>query len=135
MNRLYAGIPPLVFSTSDYLTDFSGDALGILDAAVDAGGLVVDVTYGGGCARHDLDAVAFGGWMESSPVRIRVGLTHDAHGDVCKASIRRTLRFDLEPLRRAYAQAYGSDTGTVVLLVQPGNLSLSVAPREVLFTF
>ena len=46
-------------------------------------------------------------------------LTHDANGDTCESYPTRQLRFDLAPIRERYQAAYGQDSGTVLLLLQP----------------
>jgi hypothetical protein len=110
-------VPPLVLAQDTGLQGFGADAVQLHDVRVEGGVLEVDAGWSGGCTAHDVDAVAWTGWMESWPVQVGVALTHDAHGDACKALVRRTLRFDLEPLRRAYAKAYGSGSATLVLQV------------------
>lgn len=135
LHLAYLDTPPLIVSQTTGLDGFSRDALGILDARVDAGILEVDVTYGGGCADHHLDAVAYTGWMESNPVQVGVALAHDARGDNCKAAIQRTLRFDLEPLREAYAAAYGEGNATLVLNLAPAEGAPGGGARQVTFNF
>jgi len=77
--------------------------------------LVAEVTYGGGCGEHRF-ALAFASlFMESEPVQVRGLLSHDARGDLCQALLRRTLRYDLTPLRRAYETAYRTGSGVIDL--------------------
>ncbi|HSW28531.1 MAG TPA: protealysin inhibitor emfourin [Longimicrobiales bacterium] len=117
LQLLRRATPPVVLSQDTGLQGFAADALHLHDARVEGGVLEVDAGWSGGCTVHDVDAVAWTGWMESWPVQVGVAVTHDAHGDACKALVRRTLRFDLEPLRRAYAEAYGGGPATLVLQV------------------
>lgn len=117
LELLRRGVPPVVLSQDDGLKGFGTDALQLLGARVEGGILEVDTQWSGGCQRHDVDAVAWTGWMESHPVQVGVALAHDAHGDACEALVRRTLRFDLAPLSRAYAKAYGDGPATLVLRV------------------
>lgn len=117
LELLHRGVPPVVLSQDDGLKGFRTDALQLLGARAEGGILEVDAQWAGGCTHHDVDAVAWTGWMESHPVQVGLALSHDAHGDACKALVRRTLQFDLEPLRRAYAKAYGDAPGTLVLRV------------------
>lgn len=117
LQLLRRAVPPVVLSQKDGLNGFRADALHLHQARVDGPVLEVDVGWSGGCARHDVDAVAWTGWMESHPVQVGLALAHDAHGDACKALVRRTLRFDLEPLRRAYVKAYGDGPATLALRV------------------
>jgi hypothetical protein len=91
------------------------DALEFLDVRIRGDTLVAEVRYGGGCREHRF-ALVFGDvFMESDPVQVRGMLSHDADGDLCRALLGRTLRYDLGPLRRAYLSAYGGGGGTVVL--------------------
>ena len=50
-------------------------------------------------------------------------LTHDANEDPCEAYPTRQLRFDLAPIRERYRAAYGQDSSTVLLLLQPPPLA------------
>ena len=135
LHLAYLDTPPLIVSQTTGLDGFSRDALDIRDARVDAGVLEVDVTYGGGCTEHHLDAVAHTGWMESNPVQVGVALAHDARGDTCKALIQRTLRFDLEPLREAYASVYGEGNATLLLNLGPADYTASGGVSQVAFPF
>jgi hypothetical protein len=117
LNLLYQGTGPLIVAQDSGLGGFPGDPLELLDARIDGGTLALDVRYAGGCTDHDLDAVAWTGWMESNPVQVGIAVAHGSRGDSCKALVARTVRFDLEPLRRAYESAYGSGPGTLVLRV------------------
>lgn len=122
LQRYYEGAPPVILSQSAGLAGFRTDAVELLGARVAGGVLALDVRYAGGCQQHDLDAVAWTGWMESNPVQVGVALAHDAHGETCKALVTSTLTFDPEPLRLAYVAAYGDAPATLVLRVEvPGS--------------
>lgn len=96
------------------------DPASVTSAAVHGDSLVLEVTFGGGCARHDFALYASGVWMESFPVQTPVSLAHDAHGDNCRALLSRELRFDLSPLADAYRRAYGGGGTLVLRLQEPG---------------
>ena len=86
----------------------------------------MDLTYSGGCEIHDVWAVAWGGWIESSPVQVWLFLSHDDHDDACDGVIQRTFRFGLETLKTAYEASYGiGEPGgtTLVLLLEDPQLS------------
>jgi hypothetical protein len=68
--------------------------------------LELTVSYGGGCGDHSFMLLADAAWMESYPVQTGVRLAHDAKGDACEALLTRVLRFDLSPLKAAYAASY-----------------------------
>lgn len=112
--------PVQVVFDSDPAT-WKGDPLVIDSARVTGNVLHVFVTHGGGCRVHEYAAVAWNAWMESYPVQAGLLIAHDAKGDPCRARIHVRLRFDLRPLRRAFARAYGDGSGVMLLqLVEPG---------------
>lgn len=99
--------------------------------------LTAEVEYGGGCADHRMDLVAWGGWLESFPVRVHVLLTHDDSDDPCDAVIREERSFDLTPLRDAYEDAYGRDDSgtTTIILMMWDPLAASPQGRLVEYVF
>jgi hypothetical protein len=72
------------------------DAFRISTATISGDYLKLTVTYGGGCQPHDFKLV----WnqMAMGPYN-RIFLTHDAHGDLCKALVTRKLCFNLSLLK------------------------------------
>ena len=80
--------------------------------------LELAVTFGGGCRDHQFLLLSDAAWMESYPVQVAVKLAHDANGDNCKALLSRVLRFDLSPLKAAYAASYQSATGVMKLNIR-----------------
>lgn len=115
LHLAHLGVGPAVLDADRDVDGFSMDPVTVEAARIEGHALVVDVRYGGGCAPHDLDALVSSAWMESHPVQVGVTLTHHAHGDPCKALLHRTLRYDLDPVRRAYEASYGPGSATVVL--------------------
>ena len=111
-----APLVPVVFgSTADRQTDqFTLNA-----AAVTGNILTISVSYSGGCRNHVFVLTAADSFLESSPVQLPMVLTHDANEDPCEAYPTRQLRFDLAPIRERYRAAYGQDSSTVLLLLQP----------------
>ncbi len=118
---LYAladGRVPMLVSPATRDTDWPRDPYTLGEVTVDGLTLSVEVTYGGGCAAHIMDLVGWGGWLESAPVQINALVTHDDGADPCDALITEIRRFDLQPLVRAYEEAYGpigTDRPTVIL--------------------
>ena len=80
--------------------------------------LELAVTFGGGCRDHAFVLLSDATWMESYPVQVGVKLAHDANGDNCKALLSRVLRFDLSPLKAAYAASYQSASGIMKLNIR-----------------
>jgi hypothetical protein len=90
--------------------------------------LVVEVRYGGGCEQHDFTLLVMPIFMESYPVQMSGSLAHDAKGDMCRALVSSTLRFDLSPLRELYRQSYSVASDTLHLNVRDW-------PRRVVYRF
>ena len=112
------GRVPMIVAEDTDEGDWPRDAFTLGEVTVDGAGVTAQITYGGGCARHRMDLVAYGGWMESNPVQVNALLTHDDGGDPCDAVVSSTRTFDLGPLRAAWVRAYGEISGerpTVVL--------------------
>lgn len=108
---------------TDDQSRYPADAVTIVSATIDGDTLNLTVSYGGGCSDHAFGMLAATAWMESYPVQVGMRLAHDAHGDACKALLARTLRFDLTPLKAAYAASYQSATGKISLRIAGSPMS------------
>jgi hypothetical protein len=100
------------------------DAIAIDAARIEGDSLVATVSHGGGCAKHAYQLVVSTLWMESFPVQVPARLSHDAHGDLCKALLRRELRISLEPLANAYRDSYQQPHGSVSIRLNGTDASL-----------
>jgi len=76
--------------------------------------LVIDVSYSGGCEKHNFTLSWDEKFMESRPVQTRLILNHDANNDSCKAIKYETLRYDIYPLIEKYIKVYGDDSKLVI---------------------
>ncbi len=133
-----SGVYPIVVDQGTDSSSWAMDFAVVEAPSVQGDYLTLRVSYSGGCAVHHLDLVAFGGWMESSPVRIQAFLSHDANGDQCEAWITRDVTFDLRPLKRAYQESYGvGEPGgsTIVILFNPEPSSSSLAQHRLEYVF
>lgn len=136
LQLLYEGTAPVVLSQFDGLDGFARDGLEIADARVVDGILEMDVSFGGGCTDHDLDAVVWTDWhLEPTPDEVGVALAHDGGDDMCDALVQQTVRYDLDPLGDLYRGVFGSGSGSLVLLVEPAAGAPSGQPRRVTFSF
>ncbi|MEM1209560.1 MAG: hypothetical protein AAGI54_09850 [Planctomycetota bacterium] len=89
--------------------------------------LVIDATYGGGCAPHHFQLAWDGLYLESHPPAVVFTLSHNANGDDCRMLINEQLEFDLSTVTsldlstvgRALVQAEGGITITVPLPAPP----------------
>jgi hypothetical protein len=108
LDQLVHGIARIIVDFESRPEDWPQDPLWLPGYWLDDDILSLEVEHGGGCAEHEYYLVAWGGWMESFPVQVNVLLAHEDHDDPCDAIIRRTLRFDLTPLKDEYWPVYGS---------------------------
>ena len=107
---------PVVFGPT---ADRQTDPFSLNSAAVSGNILTLSVSYSGGCRSHLFVLTAAESFQESSPVQLPLVLTHDANKDPCEAYPTEQLRFDLTPISKRYQRAYGQDSGSVLLLLQP----------------
>lgn len=115
---------------------FPNDPLFVDDAQVVGQSLEASVSYGGGCASHEIDLVAFGGWLESFPVQVNVFLSHEDNGDPCDAQLSEVRTFDLRPLAEAYRSAYGpGDPGETVVVLRLRDPTQSGGVRVIEYRF
>lgn len=101
----------------------------VLNGAAIAGDtLSLDLSYAGGCARHEFTLVASESFLESDPVQLPASLAHDANGDSCEAWLTQDYEFDLSLFRDRYRRAYGDGPGRIALLLEgvPGGTLLYV---------
>jgi hypothetical protein len=127
---------PMIVAESTGETDWPSDPFTLGEVTVDGAGVTAGVTYGGGCARHRMDLVAYGGWMESNPVQVNALITHDDGGDPCDAIVTSARTFDLGPLRAAWVWAYGEIAGERPMVIlrlrdpEPGSPIRSVTVQH-----
>ncbi|MEM7282439.1 MAG: hypothetical protein AAF438_12515 [Pseudomonadota bacterium] len=74
------------------------DPLKIVEATVEGSQLLLTVEYSGGAKEHDFALYCGRAIAKSMPPQASVFLSHNAHGDLAKALIRKELQFDLTPM-------------------------------------
>ena len=87
------------------------DPFDIDGAVIEGDQLVIDVGYSGGCAEHEFIA-CHGDFINQpqdetpdiEPMRVRLSLGHNGHGDSCEAYLQEHIRIDLTSLRETYRQ-------------------------------
>jgi hypothetical protein len=126
---------PIIVDFDSQPADWPRDALVLRESSLQNPNLLLEVEYGGGCRDHELDLVAWGGWLESFPVQVNVQLAHEDFDDPCDALIQKSLRFDLTPLKAAYEESYGAgDPGSTTIIMR-----LTVpdgrGPRSISYSF
>ena len=80
--------------------------------------LEINVSYSGGCEKHQFTLVSPGEFLESFPVQLRVSLAHNANNDSCEAWLTDDYRFDLNAIKMLYQAAYQQEAGTIILLME-----------------
>jgi len=118
LDLLLRSVLPIIIDWNSQPDDWPRAPMLLREYSLVGSVLSLDVEYGGGCATHELDLVALGGWLESFPVQVNVLVAHEDHDDACDALIRRTLRFNLMPLREDYEASYsvGEPGETTIIL-------------------
>ena len=135
---MVSGTIPVIVSFETTPASWPGDPLQIQTAAISGHDLKMELSYGGGCRLHDVKVVAWGGWMESDPVQIKLFLSHEDFDDPCDAWITREFTFDLVPLKVAYEGSYGvgePDKTTLVLLLEDPMLASPLSARWLEYRF
>ena len=96
--------------------DRQSDAFQLGSAAIEEDLLVAEVSYSGGCRKHEFVLLASRTFeVMSGSVQLEVTLIHDANDDSCEAYLTEHLGFDLRPISRRYRETYNRDSGTVYL--------------------
>lgn len=108
-------VPVVVMSGPVDPAVWTVDAYTIQKVAIEGDRLAVTVRHGGGCRTHDFHLVGSRLFMESNPVQSDLLLTHDGHGDLCRALVIAELVLDLGPLKRTYQHAYPNAPGQIIL--------------------
>ncbi|GHG79697.1 hypothetical protein [Comamonas sp. JC664] len=71
------------------------DWVAIESAGLRGDKLIVDVRYGGGCRHHSFQLSWDGAVIKADPPQVVLSLSHNSHGDTCKALRPEQLQFDL----------------------------------------
>lgn len=109
--------PPEVNVVVDDGRGWSNDPYVVNSATIDGHLLTIEVSFGGGCRRHDFTLVFSETFRESDPVQLSAVLAHDANGDPCEAYLTESHVFDLTPVRMRYQKFYGLASAQVALQI------------------
>ncbi len=95
-------VPPVEFGDSrkgKLVDDFSpydkSVAINILAVKVNGNVLVIDVSYSGGCEKHEFELIGSKSIQKSLPPKRGIKLYHNANGESCRELINQTLSFDI----------------------------------------
>ncbi len=95
-----------IIVSGSYYENAPRDPVTFNEIVIENDNMMLEVSFGGGCKKHDFLLVSGSSFMESYPVQIAAVLSHDAHNDSCEALIIKELTFDLSPLKQTYLQIY-----------------------------
>jgi len=96
------------------------DAAFIDSARVEGNVLLLHLKFGGGCRPHQFALLSSGVFLESYPVQVPMALAHHGNGDMCRALLSRTQRFDLSALRRRFLANYPGGGPMILQIREPG---------------
>lgn len=134
VGRLFE-VRPIIVDFDSRPEDWHDDALTLRRYSLEGHILELDVEYSGGCQEHDLDLVAWGGFLESDPVQVKVLLSHDGHDDACEALVMRTLRFYLVPLKDEFVPPHRDGGPGATTLILRLSVPDGESPRLIEYTF
>ncbi len=138
LQGMASGVLPIVVDPQTTPGAWPGDPFQLGTAEIHGDFLDVPATYSGGCTAHDLKAVAWGGWIKTDPVQLRVFLSHEDFDDACEALVTRVLSFDLGPVKGAYQADYGVEgpgETTVILLLDDPDAAGAPGVRSLSYIF
>ncbi|MBV1856813.1 MAG: hypothetical protein KUG77_00275 [Nannocystaceae bacterium] len=95
------------------------DDLVINDVTLKGDILTLDVAYSGCGPGHPLGGCWNGNFNESAPVQTGLDIAHDDLAEECDAFPSDSFEIDLTPMREAYLEGYGGDSGEIDLSI-PG---------------
>lgn len=94
---------------------FGTDKYTLNTTSINGDTLTINVSYSGGCEKHEMTLVVSESFLESFPVQLHVSLAHNANGDTCEAYPTEDYHFDLTPIKTMYQKAYQQEAGTIIL--------------------
>ncbi len=124
---------PIILFEDVSTIDIKNDWAQIKEISISGDIVFLSVEYGGGCREHYFALFGLRYFLESNPPQAEIYLSHDANRDACKALLRRSLQFDLRPLREAYQFAYGGGRILYLRIYEPGRRELRHVPVPYVF--
>lgn len=102
----------------DAVEEWGIDEYVLNSATITGDTLELNISYSGGCEKHQFSLVSSGVFLESYPVQLRVDLAHNANNDSCEAWLTTDYYFDLNAIKILYQAAYQQEAGTIILLLE-----------------
>lgn len=77
--------------------------------------MLAETWRSGGCETWTYRLCWDGMFAESFPVQVWLTIVDEGPPDPCEAEVQEAHEFNLAPLREAYAEAYGQETGEIIV--------------------
>lgn len=123
---------PILIRTDN--TNLFTDPASIIQAEIKRDILTMTVRYGGGCEDHEFELYWDGLFMESHPLQVRLSLSHNSNGDMCRALLTDELYFDLSLIKTKHREFYRTGQGTVIInIFEPGKPDMRTKSVEYSF--
>lgn len=106
---------PFILANGTKPDDWKMNSYNLVSVYINGDTLFTKMLFGGGCEIHEIKLVAWNYFLESYPVKAKLLISHDSHGDACKALITQVNKFDLSLLKYEYQTAYSSSSGIILL--------------------
>lgn len=97
------------------------DPLHITKTRIEKDTLYINVEYSGGCSRHEFKLYVWKGILKSNPQQAEIFVSHNSNGDLCKAWIRKEIKFELSTLRVWYLEGMNISGELILRIHEPGN--------------
>jgi hypothetical protein len=97
-----AGCSPIILQRVDNTSAYSNlaaDPFSIMNVKIEDDCLKITLSYSGGCEIHEF-IMTYNELPQFGIYSGTLTLSHNAHGDMCKALITKTIGYDLSPLQK-----------------------------------
>lgn len=95
-------------------TNQTSDSYSISDIKVKGNTMLIDISYSGGCEKHQFEMTGSQNIAKSLPPIRAIQLVHKANGDSCKKMVMETIEVDIKEL------AYKKEAGSTIYLTIEG---------------
>jgi len=97
----------------------TNDAVAINEAKINNNLLQINVSYAGGCKKHEFQLYGLKGILKSNPPQVIIYLHHNANGDMCEAYLTEGIEFNLLPLKSEYQQQFNNNGPLLLRIFEP----------------
>jgi hypothetical protein len=110
------GSSPTILVENINASDLYRHELRINSVKINENSLIADISFSGGCRKHEFILVISKYFIKTNPPQIELFISHNNNGDSCEAFLNEEIVFSLVPLKDLYRNEYG-DKGEIILIV------------------